>query len=193
MLDDERRDAILDAAYVCFTRHGVRRSTMEDIARQAGISRPAVYQYVHNKEDAFRRLAARLLEHTLTQAREAANAPGTPTERLTAVLTAKLDLALTVWQDSPRHAAELLGQDTRMSAELVEAYNTTLRDLLADTLHHTVAPPRAVEFAELLMAFTRGLETDLTDPDIPRSRLRQGVELFVLGLDHPSLTTQEQP
>ncbi len=164
---------------------------MEDIAQQAGISRPAVYQYVRNKEDAFRRLAARLLERTLAQARDAAGAGGTVTDRLTAVLTAKLDLALTVWRDSPRHAAELLGQDTRMSAELVEAYNTTIRDLLTGILSGIVTAPRAVEFAELLMALTRGLEADLSDPDIPRRRLRHGIELFVRGLNHPSPTDQE--
>ena len=34
MSDEERVGAILDAAYVCFTRHGVRRTTMDDIARE---------------------------------------------------------------------------------------------------------------------------------------------------------------
>ena len=53
-------DRILDAAYACFTRHGVRRTTMDDLAREAGMSRPAVYRYVQNKEDAYRRLAGRL-------------------------------------------------------------------------------------------------------------------------------------
>ncbi len=54
----ERVERILDAAYVCFTRHGVRRTTIDDIARQSGMSRGAVYQCVRNKQEAFRLLAS---------------------------------------------------------------------------------------------------------------------------------------
>ncbi len=57
---DDRLDQILDAAYASFTRHGVKRTTMDDIASAAGMSRPSVYQYVRGKDDAFRRLAQRL-------------------------------------------------------------------------------------------------------------------------------------
>ncbi|HEU0127662.1 MAG TPA: helix-turn-helix domain-containing protein [Pseudonocardiaceae bacterium] len=109
MLGGKRVGPILDAAYVCFTRYGVRRTTMDDIAREAGISRAAVYQYVRNKEDAFRRLARRLLEEALASARVAVESPGGLTERLTAALETKLDLTLGLWRDSPAHAAELLG------------------------------------------------------------------------------------
>jgi TetR/AcrR family transcriptional regulator len=49
----DRMRAILDAAYRCFARHGARRTTMDDIAAEAGLSRPAVYQYVRNKDDVF--------------------------------------------------------------------------------------------------------------------------------------------
>src|SRR5215467_7630578 len=60
MSQDVRLAKVLDAAYGCFVRHGVRKTTMEDIAHAAGISRPAVYQYVRSKDDAYRRLAAKL-------------------------------------------------------------------------------------------------------------------------------------
>ncbi|MFF3326299.1 helix-turn-helix domain-containing protein [Streptomyces sp. NPDC002889] len=40
-----RLDQVLDAAYETFTKHGVRRTTMEDIARTADMSRAAVHQY----------------------------------------------------------------------------------------------------------------------------------------------------
>src|SRR5690242_18601811 len=107
MSDDERVESILNAAYVCFTRHGVRRTTMDDIAREAGMSRAAVYQYVHNKEDAFRRLAGRLLDEALAGARRATESHEDLADRLTAALRTKLDLTVRVWRDSPAHAAEL--------------------------------------------------------------------------------------
>ncbi|MEU4887288.1 MULTISPECIES: TetR/AcrR family transcriptional regulator [Streptomyces] len=192
MLDDERLDQILDAAYACFTRHGVRRTTMDDIAREAGLSRPGVYQYVRNKQDAFRRLTTRLLDASLSDARSAATARGDLAERLTGVLEVKLRLIVGVWQDSPAHAAELLGVDSRQSADLLETYETAMCELLTSAI--TDARPDlpktgADEVAQLLLAFTRGLEADLTDPQAPVRRLRHGVALFVAGMDHYSEET----
>ncbi|MFE7169752.1 TetR/AcrR family transcriptional regulator [Streptomyces sp. NPDC057616] len=166
---------------------GVRRSTMDNIAREAGMSRPAVYQYVRNKQDAFRRLAARLLDAALADARAAIATPGDLTEQLTGVLEAKLGLAARLWHDSPAHAAELLGVETRQSADLVEAYNDAMRDLLTSAIATTrpdLSKADAGEVAELLLAFTRGLEADLADPEAPARRLRHGVALLIAGLDH---------
>ncbi|URN12411.1 TetR/AcrR family transcriptional regulator [Streptomyces radiopugnans] len=183
MSDDERIERILDAAYACFTRHGVRRTTMEDIAREAGMSRPVLYQHVRNKEDAFRRLVARLLDTSLAGARAAAGAPGGLTARLTGVLEAKLGMLAKVWADSPAHAVELLSVDARLSAEPIAAYDAAMRELLASVVTAERPDVDAAELAELLLAFTRGLEADLSDPDAPARRLRRGVELFAAGLD----------
>jgi AcrR family transcriptional regulator len=46
----ERADAIVSAAAACFERWGVVRTRMEDIAREAGISRPALYQHFSGKD-----------------------------------------------------------------------------------------------------------------------------------------------
>ncbi|WP_435865480.1 helix-turn-helix domain-containing protein [Streptomyces spectabilis] len=55
----DRLPEVLDATYACLSRYGVRRTTMDDIAREMGVSRSAVYQYVRGKEDAVRRLGWR--------------------------------------------------------------------------------------------------------------------------------------
>ncbi|WP_327122145.1 TetR/AcrR family transcriptional regulator [Streptomyces sp. NBC_01341] len=191
MLEAERLELILDAAYACFTRHGVRRTTMDDIAREAGMSRPGVYQYVRNKEDAFRRLASRLLDGALTEARNAVDSHGSLRDRLTAVLEAKLGLALRLWRESPAHAAELLGVDTRLSVEQVQAYNVAMRDILAEAVAAEHANADANEVAELLLALTRGLEADLSDAAAPVRRLRSGVALLVAGLDDTHVQSAE--
>ncbi|MER7460688.1 helix-turn-helix domain-containing protein [Micromonospora sp. NPDC126480] len=183
-MSNDRLDAILAAAYECFTRHGMRRTTMDDIAAAAGMSRPAVYQYVRNKDDAYRRLAERLFARSLSDAHSAAADPTTPlTERLVAVLGAKLELTLTLHRDS-RHAAELLDESTKLTGDLVAAYTRELTDVVADALAGP-AGTRARGVADVMVALTRGLEADLTDPDLPRRRLRDGVALIVAGLDTP--------
>src|SRR4051812_38463210 len=103
---------------------------MDDIAQEAGVSRGAVYQYIRNKEDAFRRLAGRLLDEALASARLAAESHVGLADRLTAALETKMNLVLRVWRDSPAHAAELLGEDSRLSADLISAYDSAMRDLL---------------------------------------------------------------
>ncbi|MFG2166342.1 TetR/AcrR family transcriptional regulator [Micromonospora chersina] len=184
-MSNDRLETILTAAYECFTRHGMRRTTMDDIAAAAGMSRPAVYQYVRNKDDAYRRLAERLFDGSLAQARRAAATPGADlARRLHDVLAAKLELTLRLHRES-RHATELLDTSTKLTGDLVEAYTRELTDVVAGALADA-AGPRARAVADVLVALTRGLEADLTDPDLPRRRLRDGVALIVAGLPpHP--------
>ena len=188
-MSDERLDRILEATYSCFTRHGVRRTTMDDIATTAAMSRPAVYQYVRSKDDAYRSLAKRLFDQALADAAAAAGSSPDLTAQLIGVLSVKLELTLRLWRDSP-HAAELVADSTRLAADLAQEYNDGMRDLLAaTTAAHGDVPTDPAELAELLLAFTRGLEADLTDPQASPRRLRQGVRLLVLGLSRVAETT----
>jgi len=55
------RSTILRAAERCIQRHGIRKTTMDDIARDAHISRPSVYRYFADREEL---LLALLSEHS---------------------------------------------------------------------------------------------------------------------------------
>jgi AcrR family transcriptional regulator len=46
---EKTRDAILDAAEKVFYKHGVTRTSLEEIARQAGVTRGAVYWHFNDK------------------------------------------------------------------------------------------------------------------------------------------------
>ena len=41
---DTARDRLLDAAEACFERSGISNTTVEDIAKQASVSRATVYR-----------------------------------------------------------------------------------------------------------------------------------------------------
>jgi len=45
------RDRLLDAAESCFSRFGVAKTTLEDIASEAGVSRATVYRYFEGGRD----------------------------------------------------------------------------------------------------------------------------------------------
>jgi AcrR family transcriptional regulator len=48
---DDARERILAAAERCIDRHGIRKTTMDDIASEAGLSRPSVYRYFADRDD----------------------------------------------------------------------------------------------------------------------------------------------
>jgi AcrR family transcriptional regulator len=46
------RQRLIEAAYSCVARDGMAKTTIEDIAREAGVSRPTVYRYFPGGKDA---------------------------------------------------------------------------------------------------------------------------------------------
>jgi TetR/AcrR family acrAB operon transcriptional repressor len=49
-MNDERRERVLDAAQQLFLRYGYDKTTVSDIAKQAGISKGAIYLHFASKE-----------------------------------------------------------------------------------------------------------------------------------------------
>ncbi len=66
-----RRDRIVAAATQVFLRYGHARTTMGDVAEEAGISRPALYLVFPRKEDIFSAVTERLIQDKLQEWREA--------------------------------------------------------------------------------------------------------------------------
>lgn len=56
----ETRESILDAAERVFFERGVSRTTLDQIARAAGVTRGAVYWHFHNKSDLFNAVVERV-------------------------------------------------------------------------------------------------------------------------------------
>ena len=68
-----QRKIILSSAYDQFSRYGFKKTTVEDIARGAGLKKPSVYYYFKSKEEIYRELVsleARKLLHLLEEASE---------------------------------------------------------------------------------------------------------------------------
>jgi AcrR family transcriptional regulator len=47
----DARERILAAAERCVDRHGIRKTTMDDVACEIGLSRPSVYRYFADRDD----------------------------------------------------------------------------------------------------------------------------------------------
>ncbi len=62
------RECILDAARQRFQRFGVRKTTVDEIAREAGCSRTTLYAHFRNKEDLYAQLLDRDAEAFIEEA-----------------------------------------------------------------------------------------------------------------------------
>ena len=107
------RDRILDAATAVFRRHGFRRSSIEQAAEAAGLTRQALYHHFRSKEALFRAVIERLHEEALAAEIEAADAAekagGSLADILVASVSAKLGQLAASLDGSP-HVEELFSE-----------------------------------------------------------------------------------
>jgi AcrR family transcriptional regulator len=65
---DARQQAVLDAAVGVYARYGFRKTSMEEVARAAGVSRQGLYLQFANKEELFRKAVEYVLKSQLKAA-----------------------------------------------------------------------------------------------------------------------------
>ena len=127
---DHKTQIILDAAWASFSAYGFRKASMDDIARGAGMSRPALYLHFKNKEAIF----CALVEIYYDTARNdiaAALAQG-------ATLLEKLDRAFAVHGGetmeammSSAHGMELLEASMSVAGDMIKRGEAQLQALYA--------------------------------------------------------------
>ena len=67
---DDARERILAAAERCIDRHGIRKTTMDDVACEVGLSRPSVYRYFADRDDLLIELITRHARALLNRTRK---------------------------------------------------------------------------------------------------------------------------
>ncbi|SET87654.1 transcriptional regulator, TetR family [Myxococcus fulvus] len=68
--EDARRHRLLDAALGVFLRYGFRKTSMDEVARAADISRQGLYLHFATKEELFQATLRHAMEGSLQRARE---------------------------------------------------------------------------------------------------------------------------
>ena len=107
---------MLDAALVVFGRHGYRRTSMADVAAQAGVSRASLYLHFADKNALFDSLASAMVNWALAAAKEAWCDQALLACNLQAAVLAK-DLPLYRLLHASPHGAELLGVNAPPTAQ----------------------------------------------------------------------------
>jgi TetR/AcrR family transcriptional regulator len=89
---ESKEERIAAAAVSVFGRYGYQRTSMDLIAKAAGISRPALYLHFSGKDEIFRAVGQRVADGLIAAAETAAAADAGIADRLYGVLAVKLDV-----------------------------------------------------------------------------------------------------
>ena len=119
------RTRILDAAMLVFRRHGFRRSSIEQAAEAAGLTRQALYHHFKSKEALFRAVIVRIHEDAIAAEAAAANtaekAGGGLADILVAGISARLRQFIASFDGSP-HIEELFSEHLLQARDLYQKY-----------------------------------------------------------------------
>src|SRR5207302_1593955 len=141
------QDRILDAAMRVFRRHGFRRSSIEQAAEAAGLTRQALYHHFQSKEALFRAVIEQLFEGALAAEIAAADAAektgGGLADILVAQVNARLRHLIASFEGSP-HIEELFSEHLALGRDLYQRYATAYAAQIAATIERVCRTRRLV-------------------------------------------------
>ena len=131
------QDRILDAAMRVFRRHGFRRSSIEQAAEEAGLTRQALYHHFSSKEALFRAVIERLYEQGLEAEIAAAKAAEDDGFELADILVAQIGARMqslfASLKGSP-HIEELFSEHLMQARDLYQSYSVRFTEEIAATI-----------------------------------------------------------
>ncbi|WP_462421472.1 TetR/AcrR family transcriptional regulator [Salinicoccus sp. Marseille-QA3877] len=124
--------SIVDTAAKVFAEKGYRKSTLNDVASQLGVSKPALYYYVKNKYQILWMIFDEIMDHYIESAEEAIKKFETPEEKLrmlvkshaSAVMNNK-SLNVIFYHEQK----ELNGEDSKILNERMNTYTKMFVDV----------------------------------------------------------------
>ncbi|MFI6263509.1 TetR/AcrR family transcriptional regulator [Micromonospora sp. NPDC051006] len=181
--DDPKRAAVLDAAVGVFGRYGFQKTSMELVAKAAGISRPGLYLLFANKEQLYRATMQGVMERA-QQGMEARFADGTLSfeERIVAGLDALMGQYIDT--QLARDLNELLENSEPQLGSMFHDYQERARATLSAHID-ALAPPglldaelRADDVMDVLFAAALTWKSTSATRDEFRDRIRRALGLI---------------
>ncbi len=164
---DAKCQSILESAGKAFSTYGFKKTSMDDIAKGAGMSRPALYLYFSNKEAILRTLTEVHYDKKAADVAEALQSEGTVSQIIGHAIHVQTD-GMAVIMSSP-HGLELLDAGVSMASDIVTQGEAKLMALYAEWLKREVANGRIRLFdgpretAKTIAAALRGNKIAATD------------------------------
>jgi AcrR family transcriptional regulator len=111
----QKRDLLIQTGEALFVKHGMRRVTVEEICREAGVSKPTFYKYFENKAALARRIDELWIEEALQRIDEIEDAEVPFPQKMKQILAMKQALAA---RPGPEFLQDLIDLDVDLSHAL---------------------------------------------------------------------------
>ncbi len=182
-----RRAAILAAAVKVFFQFGYRKTSMEDVAAAAQVSRQTLYLQFRDKERLFRAALEYVTDQMLVSIRAlAANPNGTVEQTLIGVFELLCGDSLTL--SSQVNIAELLAIAQSQEESIVPRFEADVRSVIADILTQAGTAARwkrhgigAQELAMHLLDTSAGVKAATGDMSDYKQRMAVAIRIVVMG------------
>jgi len=186
-IDDTRQMAILTSAFQAFATYGYRKTSMDDIARGAGMSRPAVYLHYKNKEAIVTKLTEYYYAQKTAAVAAALKTSGSVSEILSCAIQAQTE-GMSEILASP-HGLEMLDTTKSMSSDIIARGEAGLADLYANWIRNEEQAGRlslsgdADETAKTITATLKGMKMIGLEAEEYERRVAQIADLIGAGLE----------
>lgn len=170
--------------------YGYHHTTMDDVARAADMSRPALYLLFRNKADIFRAVATRMLRETSRRVADVMKGPGALGDRLYRAIDEHMIEMMCEIHKSP-HGAELLDLKNELAKDLIEEWHRVLAGIFEEAIA-AEAEHRQVDLkarglcagmlAELLIDGLEGMKMRTPSADAQRAAARQLVRVIEIAV-----------
>jgi AcrR family transcriptional regulator len=184
----DRRVAIMEAALGVFLRYGYRKTSMDDLARAAGISRQGVYLHFTSKDELFKEAVTWFAQQGLAAMRAALAKEDLPIEERLIGAFAALHAQNDGSQMSLEHMGEIVATARELVGPVLEEFDQVVPKELARAIQSAGAavPWRAAgltakSLAQHLYAASHGLKHYAKTPAEYQSGIRIAVRLVCGG------------
>ena len=126
-IQKKNQAAILAAGLKVFSQFGFRGSTLDNIAKEAGLSKPNLLYYFSSKDAIYKALLAQLLENWL-ETLKAIDPQGDPVEELLKYATHKLRMS----QNFPRESRLFANEIIQGAPQIGDVLKNDLRRVIED-------------------------------------------------------------
>ena len=171
------------AATATFLRYGFKKTSMDDVAQTAGVSRQGLYLYFETKDVLFREALQYLVSHMISTARSVANDVNLSLkDRLLGVFEAVHGSAFQ--SASPEHAFELLQSAQSADGALLVQLDRDLMGIVAALLAEAGAADRweeagvtVAELSEQLLMSAKGIKASVDTLTAYRERMLTAIRI----------------
>ncbi|MDF3300366.1 TetR/AcrR family transcriptional regulator [Streptomyces tropicalis] len=177
VVDTSRRAVVLDAALTTFARFGYRKTSMEEVAQAAHISRPGLYFLFSSKEVLFRAAVTQALERDIAAVEHVLADTGHP-------LSERLVEAFDQWAGRyigplARDVAEVVEANPDLLGEMVETVPRRFEELVTDAIAAETGREAAPAVARTVISTSIGLKHQAPSREFFLERLKVAIDLLV--------------